>query len=108
MAGIALALLDRLASGLKLDLPASAAEARKGGASDPKGAGNKKIVSFLVRLIDIAAKRAKHFGFDELGKLRVGFDPGARNVLGHGTPQADVRLAMSNPGRSGTVYAATG
>ncbi len=72
MAGVALALLDRLASGLKLDLPASAPEARKGGASDPKGAGNKKIVSFLVRLIDIAAKQRPRL---------ASADPSARDAL---------------------------
>ena len=43
-----------------------------------------------VILIGVATQRAEHFGFDEGGKLRIGFDSGARDKFGHGTPRAIV------------------
>ena len=45
----------------------------------------------LPEPVDIAAQRAKHFGFDEIGKLGVGFDPGARYVLCHETPRGQMQ-----------------
>ena len=52
-----------------------------------RGEPAQQIRETLPEGIAVAAQRAQHFGIDESGKLRIGFDSGARYIFGHGTPR---------------------
>ena len=55
-----------------------------------RGKRAQQVRETRPEIIGVATQRAEHFGFDEGGKLRIGFDSGARDKFGHGTPRAIV------------------